>query len=374
MAAAAGLLWLAILAVPPARASDYYVDAKRGDDGHGKGTSSAPWKTIGKAVGRTLHPGDSVRVAAGRYDEQVVVEASGTSEARIMIVCQEALQCRIVGQHYRAPENMGHAAIILLGNYIEILNFDISTDASGMLGVLGYGMIGGYVISGNYVHDIPVPECLGNGGAGIDPEGTHALTSGHSIISGNRVTRIGNATGCHHTSGIYVQSDGDQILNNIVSDTAGYGIQAYHAPRNVIIAFNTVDRAQNGGIVYGTSDEVLVPAANTRVVNNIVSNSLWGFQECCNSAAYGEGNLYDHNLLFNNSKGECVYGSTGHMSSPCTGSVRLDPLYVDAARGNYHLRSDSPAIGSASPHYVPSTDADGTPRTQARSSVGAYEH
>ncbi len=62
----------------PAWAEVFYV-ASNGSDA-GPGSQALPWKTIQKAA-QTMQAGDSVKVAAGNYDEVVQSTRSGTSES-----------------------------------------------------------------------------------------------------------------------------------------------------------------------------------------------------------------------------------------------------------------------------------------------------
>ncbi|MHC4622179.1 MAG: PKD domain-containing protein [Planctomycetota bacterium] len=59
------------------------------------------------------------------------------------------------------------------------------------------------------------------------------------------------------------------------------------------------------------------------------------------------------------------------------GNIREDPLFVDAANGDYHLQVDSPCINAGDPGFVPQpgeTDFDGNPRVLlGRVDIGPYE-
>src|SRR5258708_12848247 len=56
-----------------------------------------------------------------------------------------------------------------------------------------------------------------------------------------------------------------------------------------------------------------------------------------------------------------------------TGRIMADPKFANAAAGDYHLQSGSPAIGAGAAAYAPSTDLDGKPRSTTPPSIGAYE-
>jgi len=70
-----------------------------------------------------------------------------------------------------------------------------------------------------------------------------------------------------------------------------------------------------------------------------------------------------------------LVAEAGYVAAP-TNIGPVDPLFADAAAGNYRLLGGSPCIdaGSRTAPGVPATDADGAPRTSgAEVDIGAYE-
>jgi hypothetical protein len=69
-------------------------------------------------------------------------------------------------------------------------------------------------------------------------------------------------------------------------------------------------------------------------------------------------------------------GATGNITE--NNCIHSDPLFVNAAGGNYRLQAGSPCIDRGNNSYVPAgvtTDLDGNPRIQNGTvDLGAYEY
>ena len=84
-----------VLAVAPLHAATFYVSTT-GNDANG-GTSSAPWRTLGKA-NVTLRAGDTVLVMPGTYAERIDPAYSGTETAPITYKAFNSTRPKIVGK------------------------------------------------------------------------------------------------------------------------------------------------------------------------------------------------------------------------------------------------------------------------------------
>jgi hypothetical protein len=57
---------------------------------------------------------------------------------------------------------------------------------------------------------------------------------------------------------------------------------------------------------------------------------------------------------------------------PGTGNLSADPLFVNPATNDYHLKAGSPCIGAANPTGAPAQDRDQLSR-DAQPDMGAFE-
>lgn len=121
----------------PLQATTYYT-AVDGDDAH-PGTAEWPWRTIQKAA-ITLHPGDTVIVREGIYDERITTLRGGTNEAsRITFQAEGTVTMRgwriyhpyitvngfKVTGHWSTSSAEGYVRVSAAGNHFTLLNCTI---------------------------------------------------------------------------------------------------------------------------------------------------------------------------------------------------------------------------------------------------------
>ena len=170
-----------------------------------------------------------------------------------------------------------------------------------------------------------------------------SLTVTNSIFSDNSANYYGGAIDCYSSSSATVTNC--TFSNN---NTNWYG--------GAIVCWNSCSATLNNSILWGNSagssgDEIYI----------VDSGSSCTLNYCCvDNTGYGFGGG--------------VPTTTIDDSNNCTFA---NPQFVDAANGNYHLKSTSPCIDAGNNSYISGVDKDldGNPRiVNGTVDIGAYEY
>jgi hypothetical protein len=308
----------------------------------------------------------------------------------------------------------GDTVIVAQGRYYENINFNgksiivTSSDANDP------AIVASTIIDANG---------LGSAVTFRNGEGPDAVITGFTITGGIGTYNNAVSVDSYYGGGVYCYYASPTITRNVISGniglndpeefyyTCGGGICCHSS--NAIIARNVIKENEaffGGGIYVGDVRDV---GANVTITNNLINGNEAEYGAgirvdsadatiannliCDNSSTTWSGGGIDsfgavHIIITNNilwanlpTQIEDFFGD-GTLSVTCSnveggwpgeGNIKEDPLFVDAANGDYHLQLDSPCINAGDPGFVPQpneTDFDGNARILlGRVDIGPYE-
>ena len=191
--------------------------------------------------------------------------------------------------------------------------------------------------------------------------------------SGPEATAIYANTGSAVTFGR--KSDGSSIIGFSITSDGEYGISCSASigiSNNVISGgrngiYCSSDAAISNNIILGCgSDGVFSHSTSSTIINNIIAdNGGYGVQNSISGIIFLPGSspespVVSYNDFWNNAKGE----RTGNFDIG-PGNISKDPLFVNSVM-DFRLRNGSPCIDAGKPGFA-SLDPDGT-----RNDMGAY--
>jgi uncharacterized repeat protein (TIGR02543 family) len=188
-------------------------------------------------------------------------------------------------------------------------------------------------------------------GGGMFYVGLSSMTLTNVIFSGNTAALDGG--------GMYNNANGTTLTNVTFSGNSAIRNGGGMNIKNSILTLTNVTFSGNtaaaGGGVYNVNN-----GATLKIRNSI----LWG-----NSG----GEIINSSITANVSYSDIQGGYVG------PGNINADPLFVNSAAGDLHLRANSPVINKGSNSVatpaLPATDLDGSPRiVYTTVDMGAYEY
>jgi uncharacterized protein YjdB len=343
--------------------TNYYL-APSGSDAN-PCTATAPCYTMAR-VSQLMSPGDNAHFASGNYTWSYSgnkVTKSGTAAAPISYISDTKWGAKVYGS--------GCDPIWNSGDYVQIINFDVTGNCSD-----GIGVNGNYnKVIGNRVHDLPGTS----GYAGILADCCNYNLVGIQII-GNVVDNIAMGTGSNLIHGIYAAGPSSVIMNNIVTRASAACITHYHGSTRSIVSNNIVANCKYG--IQIAADGAITSDDYTTVDNNIAVNNGRGIYEYPTA---GPHNVYNNNIVYNNSTANLDLCCGGTPSGTITlTAAQFNALFVNYTgdmTGDYHLQGGAVAIDAGTlscaagiTSCVPLLDWDGVARpVGAAVDIGPYE-
>ncbi|NIM59041.1 MAG: DUF1565 domain-containing protein [Candidatus Aminicenantes bacterium] len=264
----------------------------------------------------------------------------------------------------------GDTVLVAAGTYYENVVMKAGVDLIGAGASLVYIDAGG---SGNVIEG--ADRCTIEGftitNSGPDPSdsGIDCPNFCTMLITNNIVT------GC--TNGIYCAQSSSIISNNVISnngnpnnDTVDFAICCNDS--SLTISNNLIIDNLEVAIYtcWSLSDSALI--LNNTIANNVDDHGVWcneSSPEIKNNiivgnsggivAIYSSFPKISYNDVWNN-MGADYDAQTGSICEPGIGDISADPMFVDAANGDYHLQYNSPCIdaGTNVPEF-PDYDFEG---------------
>jgi parallel beta-helix repeat protein len=297
----------------PDRRNRIYV-AAAGDDTNGDGSSSAPFRTIGKAL-EAAQSGDSISVAEGAYNENVKLKS------HVSIVGSGIETTILTGL------GTSHTVEGLEVANVTVSGFTITGSGDSGSGVYLNGCRN-IILRGNRIRD--------NGGSTVS-HGIAMQNASEALIEKNFITD-------NFESGIFISGDSSAIVrNNIITGNGDSGI--YSAGNRVShIINNVIDR--NGTNENGRSG--IITGSGGIITNNIITyNAQWGIMAIEDALP---------RLSYND-----VWNNNGNITSPQyepggldagEGAISRDPLFENSTNGNYQLASGDGSIINLGDPYL----------------------
>jgi parallel beta-helix repeat protein len=198
-------------------------------------------------------------------------------------------------------------------------------------------------------------------------QGIEAHNVRGTVIENNIIEYNGENLQFSH--GVYADGDGLIIRNNIIRFNSGWGLHLYPNIANSKIENNLIhgngrwgiglysksdvgsNRIVNNTIVFNGAGIGIKNAHKEIIVNNIiVNNTGWIFEKASpiqnlDGVLFKESEaLIDYNL--------CI----PPLRETGLHSIFSDPLFLDAPKGVFYLKTGSPAIGKGFEEYAPERD------------------
>jgi parallel beta-helix repeat protein len=303
---------------PPAADGCSLYAAPSGSDTNA-GSADKPLATATALVAH-LSKGQTGCLRGGTYTGSVVIRSGGITLAS-------------------APNERATIAGLLevtdSANGVEIRNLNL--DGANSSATPSVQINGDRVtLRGNDITNRHTAICVVVGG-----DGAKWGVANDTVVDGNRIHGCGRLPATNQDHGIYLDTSRNaHVTNNVITDTADYGIHIYPDAQGSIVEHNVIDGNGMGVIFAGDAKT----ASNNNVVRfNVIANATRQYNvESWWSGPKGSGNALTQNCLWNGAKGNVDASSGGFDAS---GNMVANPRFADAGHGNYRLQASSPCSG-----------------------------
>ena len=355
----------------------YYVDSASGNDSNSGTSESAAWRSLGRASSFTLSPGDRLLFKrGGAWSGTLTISESGTSDKPVFVGSYGSGALPVI--------QGGSDCVIVSGTRIIVSQLQVSN--CGWAGVKfpsgsGFNRLDGSLITGNVAGVYVSSGASDNtvvGNTIRDNTKMSVLTPGGDddsgafgvLLNGDRTEVAHNTISGHDTfSYDYVRDgaavevyggQGNHVHHNLAIDNETFSELGNSRSRDNTFAYNVVRSSLSKSFFLVTrgSGSGYGPVANTKLLNNTVvmtGNASQGFvcHAGCNSSilsmrnnviqavvkvGYADGSFdEDYNIY---AGGQVQFNTGSH-------TMVTNPMFINAAAGDLHLASGSPAIDSA---------------------------
>lgn len=249
----------------------YFVDGKNGNDSSGNGSTSNPWKTLGKAESK-ISAGDVVKMRTATYKEVLKL-----STANVTWKADDGHTPALDGGYHEGlmsggqlPPPQGYLPGDAFGSMISIAGDGITIDGLAIQNIAGraVGITGNRVTVRNCRMDF----CYAGG---ISANGTQRIAA--TLIENNTITRCSvkyydpnrPGAGPDQVAGTInlIDTDNAIIRHNIVAYNFGEGINAGKGSTNALVEGNVVHTCHHIHLYINRS-------RNTTIRNNFVYHLL----------------------------------------------------------------------------------------------------
>src|SRR5215469_5843182 len=410
----------------PSRSGVTFFVSTTGNDSNA-GTSSAPWRTIQHAA-NTVHPGDTVQVMGGVYNESVTIPGSGNATTGYITFESTPGQTAILdgtginlakGQQFGLFTLRTNSYIVIQG--FEIRNFQSSTGNAVPVGIDFEGSGSNIEILNNRIDNIVFEGVSPNVSFDQARDGWDFENTIFNITAANNPVYHGklgaNGQYCDGCTRVIIERNlihDSDIPIEVASEHAGHVSSFVTVRNNVIYHAQFVGISIGGfsskvggtdhctivnnslwddGTARGAAGELQIQynATNNSIFNNIMyagpTNVLINdFTSSVSSPATLDDNLYFATVGAPSSswdwQGKFITGYSNYQaaSGQDTHSPFADPQFDNIATlpPNLDVASTSPAVNGGTnlgPAVVGVLDFAGNPRVNANGqiNIGAYE-